>query len=125
MKIKQWEQEISKIYSFEKITDILLLKKYLTRPGHYSFNFCAEVITETDISNEDYYASYVFSEDEIAGREVKSILDSGWNTTIIFLASKDKINISNYFIHDSNGLTEEELRKFVKSVILGDMENII
>ncbi len=125
MKIKEWEQQISKKYSFEKITDILMLKKYLTHQDSYNFNFCAEEITETDISNEDYYASYVFNENEIAGRNVKSIDNSGWNTTIIFLASKDKINISNYFIHESNGLTREEMDKFLQNTISTDVGRIL
>lgn len=84
MKIKEWESKVAKKYNFEKITDIFMLKKYLTHPDSYSFNFCAEEITETDISNEDYYASYIFNENEIAGRDVKSTLNSGWNTMIIF-----------------------------------------
>ena len=116
MKIKDWENYVINKYGAQKVDDVLKLKQYLTNQFSYSYNFTPEEITETEITNEDYYSAYVFNEDEIAHRKVISHDNSGWKTTIIFIASNDKINISNYFIHESNGLTREEMDKFCNDV---------
>lgn len=116
MKIKDWENYVIKKYNAQKIDDFLQLKKYLTNSLNYAYNFTPEEITETEISNSEYYSAYVFDEDKIAQRKVVSNDNSGWNTTIVFLASKDKENICNYFIHESNGLTREEMDKFCKDI---------
>lgn len=116
MKIKAWENYVIKKYNAKKINDFLQLKKYLTNPLNYAYNFTPEEITETEISNSEYYSAYVFDEDKIAQRKVISNDNSGWNTTIVFLASKDKVTISDYFIHESNGLTREEMDKFSKDI---------
>lgn len=126
MKIKAWENYVIKKYNAKKINDFLQLKKYLTNPLNYAYNFTPEEITETEISNSEYYSAYVFDEDKIAQRKVISNDNSGWNTTIVFLASKDKVTISDYFIHESNGLTREEMDKFCKDIYpLGDEKTFI
>ena len=116
MKIIYWEKYVFKKYGAIKITQFTDLKKYLTNPDNYSFNFTPEIITETEIMNDEYYSSYVFDENIIANRKVKSRDNSGWNTVIVFLASNDKVNISKYFIHESNGLTREEMNMFCKDI---------
>ena len=116
MKIIDWERYVFKKYGAIKITQLTDLKKYLTDPDNYSFNFTPEIITETEIMNDEYYSSYVFDENKIANRKVKSRDNSGWNTVIVFLASNDKVNISKYFIHESNGLTREEMNMFCKDI---------
>lgn len=116
MKIKDWENYVIKKYGAQKEDDFLQLKKYLTNSLSYSYNFTPEEITETEISNSEYYSAYIFDENKIAKRKVLSHDNSGWKTTIVFLASKDKVNICNYFIHESNGLTREEMDKFCKDI---------
>lgn len=126
MKIKAWENYVIKKYNAKKINDFLQLKEYLTNPLNYAYNFTPEEITETEISNSEYYSAYVFDEDKIAQRKVISNDNSGWNTTIVFLASKDKVTISDYFLHESNGLTREEMDKFSKDIYpLGDEKTFI
>ena len=116
MKITKWEKYIYEKYNAIKIDNFLDLKNYLTNPLNYSHNFTPEEITESEISNEDFYAAYVFDENKIAGRKVSSEDNSGWNTTIVFIASKDKSSISNYFIHESNGLFRQEMDNFCKDI---------
>lgn len=116
MKIKDWEKYVYKKYNAIKINNFLDLKKYLTSSLNYAHNFTPEEITETEISNEDFYAAYVFDENKIAGRNVLSKDNSGWNTTIVFIASKDRSTISDYFIHESNGLYRSEMDKFCREI---------
>lgn len=116
MKITEWEKYVTTKYNAKKIDDFLELKKYLTSPENYAFNFTPEEITETIIINDEYYSAYVFNENDIAKRVVKSQDNSGWITTIVFLASIDNVNISKYFIHESNGLTREEMDKFCEDI---------
>lgn len=116
MKITEWENYVITKYNVKKIDDFLELKKYLTSPENYAFNFTPEEITETIIMNDEYYSAYVFNENDIAKRVVNSQDNSGWITTIVFLASNDNVNISKYFIHESNGLTREEMDKFCEDI---------
>lgn len=116
MTIKDWEQYVFKKYKAKKIENFLELKRYLTNPLHYAHNFTPEEITETEILNDEYYAAYVFDEDIIAGRKVVSEIDSCWNETIIFLASEDAVNISEWSMHTSNGLTDSELTSFCDDI---------
>ena len=116
MKIKDWEKYVTEKYNAHKIDNFIELKKYLTSPRNYAHNFTPEEITETVIMDNEYYSAYVFDENIIAKRKVISNDNSGWNTTIVFLASKDKVTISKYFIHDSNGLTSEEMDNFCNDI---------
>lgn len=116
MKIKDWEKYVTEKYGAHKIDNFIELKKYLTSPRNYAHNFTPEEITETVIMDNEYYSAYVFDENIIAKRKVISNDNSGWNTTIVFLASKDKVTISKYFIHDSNGLTSEEMDNFCNDI---------
>ncbi len=116
MKIKDWEKYVTEKYNAHKIDNFIELKKYLTSPRNYAHNFTPEEITETVIMDNEYYSAYVFDENIIAKRKVTSNDNSGWNTTIVFLASKDKVTISKYFIHDSNGLTSEEMDNFCNDI---------
>ena len=121
MRIKDWENYVTKKYNAQKIDNFLELKQYLSDSENYAHNFTPNEITETEISNDEYYSAYVFDESIIAKRVVVSHINSGWNTTVVFLASKDKLNISNYFIHESNGLTRAEMDAFCKDINpLGD-----
>lgn len=112
MRIQDWENYIIQKYKAQKIINFLDLKKYLTNPENYSFDFTPNIITETEIPNTEFYAAYVFDENIIGNRIVKSTINSGWNTTIVFIGSKDNVNITKIFMHDSNGLTNEELDNF-------------
>lgn len=47
---------------------------------------------------------------------MKTKYESCWNKLIIVLASKDKINISNYCINTADGLTNEESLKFYNDI---------
>lgn len=116
MKIINWEKKFLKKYNAKKIDNFNDLKNYLTDIRNYQKCFAPEIITETEIKNDEFYAAYVFDESNIANRQVVSPNNSGWITTIIFLASKDKINISNMFMHQSNGLTDKERHKFYKVI---------
>lgn len=116
MKNKDWEKYVTEKYNAHKIDNFIELKKYLTSPRNYAHNFTPEEITETVIMDNEYYSAYVFDENIIAKRKVISNDNSGWNTTIVFLASKDKVTISKYFIHDSNGLTSEEMDNFCNDI---------
>lgn len=126
MKIKNWENYITKKYNAKKVEDFLQLKKYLTNQLNYSHNFTPEEITETEILNDEYYAAYVFDENNISKKRLTTYHNSGWNTTIVFLASKDKINISNYFVHESNGVPRNAMNDFCKDIDpLGDEKSLL
>ncbi len=116
MKIKDWEKYIIKKYDAIKINDFVDLKKYLTNQENYAHNFTPEEITETVIMNDEYYSAYVFDESKIAHRQVQSTDNSGWSTTVVFIASYDKVNISDYYIHGSNGLTRHEMDEFCRDI---------
>lgn len=83
MKIKNWENYITKKYNAKKVEDFLQLKKYLTNQLNYSHNFTPEEITETEILNDEYYAAYVFDENNISKKRLTTYHNSGWNTTIV------------------------------------------
>jgi len=116
MKIRDWEKYVIEKYGAHKIKDFRELKNCLTDRLNYAHNFTPEEITETEIMNDEYYGAYIFDENKIANREVKSVDNSGWNTTVVFIASNDKVNISNYFIHESNGLTRKEMDNFCNDI---------
>ena len=123
MKIKDWENYVIKKYGAKKVENILQLKNYLSDEENYIHNFTPEEITETEILNEEYYAAYVFDESKIAKRKVETKYESCWNKLIIILASKDKINISNYCINTAGGLTNEESSKFYNDI--NPLKNIL
>lgn len=77
MKIKDWEDYVIKKYNAQKIENFIELKKYLTSPENYAFNFTPEEITEMEIMNDEYYSAYVFDENIIAKRVVVSHSNSG------------------------------------------------
>ncbi len=116
MKIKNWENHVYKKYGAEKIENFSDLKNYLTSPKNYAHNFTPGEITEGYIENDEFYSAYVFDEYKIANRSFMTYRNTCWTTTIVFLASKDTVNISNYFIHTAGGLTEEELSKFYNDI---------
>lgn len=116
MKIKDWEKYVTEKYGAVKVTEFDDLKNYLSDQRNYAHNFTPEEITETEIMNDEYYGAYVFDENKIAGREVRSTSNSGWNATVVFIASDDKVNISNYFIHESNELTRTEMDNFCNDI---------
>lgn len=116
MKIKDWENYITNKYGAQKIEDFIQLREYLSDQRNYAHNFTPEEITETEISNDEYYAAYVFDESNIAKRKVKTKYESGWNKLVVILASKDKINISDYCINTAGGLTDEESSRFYNDI---------
>lgn len=116
MTIKDWEEYVFKKYKAKKIENFLKLKRYLTNPLHYTHNFTPEEITETEITNDEYYAAYVFDEDIIAGRKTKSLCDTCWQKLIVFIASKDKQTISDYSINVAGGLNDAESRDFYRDI---------
>lgn len=126
MKINKWEKYIYEKYNATKVNNFLDLKKYLSNPLNYAHNFTPEEITETEISNEDFYAAYVFDESNIAKRKVETKYESCWNKLIVILASKDKVNISDYCINTAGGLTDEESIKFYNEINpFGDERTLI
>lgn len=116
MKIKDWENYIINKYGAQKVEDFIQLKNYLSDQKNYAHNFTPEEITESEISNKEYYAAYVFDESNIAKRKVETKYESGWNKLIVILASKDKINISDYCINTAGGLTDEESSRFYNDI---------
>ncbi len=116
MKIKDWEDYVIKKYNAQKIENFIELKKYLSDPLNYAHNFTPEEITEMEIMNDEYYSAYVFDEDVIAKRKVKTKYESCWNKLIVTLASKDKLTISNYCINSAGGLTDEESSIFYNDI---------
>ena len=117
MKIAEFEEHI-KQYKVLKIKNFNELKGYLTNSRNYEYNFCPEEISEGYIDNDDYYSTYVFDEEDIANRKIEPIHDSGWKTTIVMIKSYDKINVDGYYIHQSNGLSIDEMRTFLLNVKL-------
>lgn len=116
MKIQDWENYVTQKYNAQKIDNFLELKKHLSDPAHYAHNFTPEELTETIISNDEYYSAYVFDESVIAKREVQTKYESCWNKLIVFLGSVDNVNISNYCINCAGGLTEDESSKFYHDI---------
>ncbi len=98
------------IFSWEKL--IKSDKDFFER----TIAFSVANLTEAEIMDDEYYASYVFDESKIANREIKPGLNSGWNTLIVFIASNDKSNISKWSAHSSNGLSREESDKFFNDI---------
>jgi len=74
--------------------------------------FSIEKITENEIADEYFYSAYIFDENFIASRQVVPTYYMGTNTLIVFLESKDNINISQISIRDSGGLSKIELNTF-------------
>lgn len=115
MKILDWEKKIHSKYTFIKID-----KEHKSQINEYRMwrrgdddKVSIESITEGDINDEDFYASYVFNEEQIVGHQIThSMCDSGWLTTIVFIASNDGVNISDYFIHGPYGIRDEDLNDF-------------
>ena len=116
MNILKWEKLINLKYKVKKVEDINQLKPYLTSPKMYQNLFTVFDITETEIDDSNFYAAYVFDENQIVNRNVISKDNSGWNTTVLFIESKDKKNITNWFIHQSNGLYPEEMDLFLTDI---------
>ena len=122
MNIIKWENLINSKYDVKKITNINCLKPYLTNPKMYFNMFTVYDITETEIDDKNFYAAYIFDERQIAGRKVVLPGDSGWTTTVIFIESKDGKNISNYFMHHSNGMAVEEIDIFLTKIKIRELE---
>lgn len=116
MRIKDWEKYVTEKYGAIKVTKFDDLKIYLSDQENYAHNFTPEEITETEIPNSEYYATYVFDESKIANRKVITKYESCWNRLIVVLASKDKVNISNYCINTAGGLTAEESSNFYNDI---------
>lgn len=116
MKITDWENMAYRKFNASKINNINNLKQYLSDIRNYENNFSPEELTEGEISNNDYYAAYIFDESKIVNREVRTKCNSGWNKLVVFIASKDKINISNYSISTAGGLSNEEYSKFYNQI---------
>ncbi len=116
MKITEWEEYVIGKYGAKKVVNFEELREYLTNPEHYCGGFTPEEVTETEIMDDEFYAAYVFDENQIAKRNVVSYMDSCWNTTIMFLGSHDGKNIHLWSMHTSNGLTEKELYNFVDDI---------
>lgn len=116
MKINDWENYVYEKYDAIKATKFEDLKNYVSDQRNYAHNFTPEEVTEGEISNEDYYAAYVFDESKIAKRKVITKYESCWKKLIVVLASKDKINISNYCINTAGGLNDEESIRFYRDI---------
>lgn len=112
MKIIDFENKIDEKYKVQKIVEFDELRTYLTYNDSYP-KFTPFEVSEGLMENEEFYAAYVFDENEIGESDVKSGLNSGWNTTIVFVSSLDKVEINDYFVHTSNGLTEKDYREFL------------
>lgn len=116
MKISEWENLINKKYKvLSTITNFADLRKYLTHSDSYPI-FTPFEVSEGFMEDNDFYAAYVFDEKDIAKREINSSVDSGWNTTIVLTSSVDSVDIDDYFVHSSNGLTDKEYRKFLSYI---------
>ena len=116
MKIIDWEKYVIEKYGAKKVTTFDDLKEYLTNPDHYSDAFTPEEVTETEIMDDEFYAAYVFDENQIARRTVVSLIDSCWKTSVVFLGSHDGENIHLWSMHTSNGLSDEELNRFIDDI---------
>ncbi len=112
MKITEWEEYVIGKYGAKKVVNFEELREYLTNPEHYCGGFTPEEVTETEIMDDEFYAAYVFDENQIAKRNVVSYMDSCWNTSVVFLGTHDGENIYRISMHDSNGMTRRELDRF-------------
>ena len=112
MKIIDFENKIDEKYKVQKIVEFNELRTYLTYDDSYP-KFTPFEVSEGFMENDDFYAAYVFDENEICKNRVRGGANSGWNTTIVFVASIDKVEIDDYFVHTSNGLPEKDYREFL------------
>ena len=117
MTILEFEKKVFSKYGAVKVQDLSSLKTFLTHQPQENISFSPEVLTENEIQNNEFYAAYVFDEKKLTKRKVlKPLSDSGWQTTIIFLAVQDGVNIEEWFMHDSNSLTVSEIKNFLLDV---------
>lgn len=114
MKILEWEKNIFEKYHAKKITEFNELKQYLTSQEFYKDCFNCYTVTETEISDEDFYAAYVFDEEKIAGHKITEKQNTGWKTSVVFVASVNKKDFNDYFMHTSGGLKGQEISSFIK-----------
>ena len=112
MTIENFEKEISKKYKFEKITNFEKLRDYLTFCDSYP-TFSPFEVSEGFMEDDDFCAAYVFEERDISKQIISPAINSGWNTTIVFISSTDKISVDDYFVQTSNALPEKEYREFL------------
>lgn len=111
MKILEWEKQLAKRYKVKKITDFQDLRDFLTNKNYYP-NFVPGEVSEGQFCDEEFYAGYVFNEEDIVNRKTIAP-DSGWDTTIILISSMDGVKISDYHIVGMNHFSMDEARKFI------------
>ena len=119
MNIQEWENYIRTKFNVDKIENISELQQYLT---NFACEDCdVEMLTEGQMTNDDFYAAYNFSEREFLNRDVITY-NSGWGTTLVFISSIDGESISEYFVVGMNGFSNEDVKKFYEIVItpIGD-----
>ena len=112
MTIEKFEKEISKKYKFEKIIDFETLRDYLTICDAYPI-FTPFEVSEGVVEDEDFFAAYVFVDNNISELSISPAINTGWKTTIVLISSVDKINIDDYFVLTSNALPEKQYRDFL------------
>lgn len=120
MNISKWEKNISKTYNYEKIVVFDELKYFLSNPESYQSDFSPENISEGEISNDDFYAAYVFNEHEILNRDAIGYQNSGWTTTIVLSSVDKKDNITGFYVLGLNGFSEKDATKFFEIIFPKD-----
>lgn len=113
--INNFKKTIEEKYHLKELSwDELTEEEQIIFTSHTSLTI--ENMTEQEISSDKFYSAYQFDEKSIANREIKPTFYMGIDTTIVFIESEDNLNISQYCIRDSGGLTEEESDKFATTI---------
>lgn len=113
--IEQYCKDIEENFNLKKLKwDMLSLEEKDVFEKYTTFNI--ESITEDEISNDKFYAAYQFEEESITKRKVIPTLYMGLTTMIVFVESKDQVNISQISMRDSGGLTTNELELFYNDI---------
>lgn len=77
-----------------------------------SYKFSIQSLTEGYISDDEFYMAYIFDDIEIFKNGVRKY-NSGFSNTMVFIASNDGENISDYFVHWGGFCEPKEFEKFL------------
>lgn len=73
-------------------------------------------LTDRKIKDKDFYAFYVFDDSKIFGKDYKENCFGEFEDTIIFIGSKDEVNIDNIYIMSSIDKSSKAWQKFSEMV---------
>lgn len=101
------------IKGFVKVESDNLSKEYL----EYYFNrtkLNIEGLTEGFIEDKNFYAAYILDDKSIYGEDFEVKTDSEYLHTMVFVESKDKINVTKTFVHSAGFSTADKYGEFLR-----------